>query len=203
MRLPPRTRTRAFARRKGPPPCSDEYGYAAAGLRPCLQLCTRGSPPVGTHVRNGARHDTGCKRTNRHRALGTSVPNDTRVITLPCSMKHGIYISGKGGGLIPMTSFRAVMDASWCATVRLPPSHRDPHSSGFILSYLTMQNIGFLCKLCRHYTIPLRNTSTQRYVCAACFRSLPHRTNSSQVPEVHAVGLEDVWPQCAVFGYIS
>ncbi|KAI0273739.1 hypothetical protein BC834DRAFT_855326 [Gloeopeniophorella convolvens] len=46
----------------------------------------------------------------------TSVPNDTRVITLPCSMKHGIYISGKGGGLIPMTSFRAVMDASWCAT---------------------------------------------------------------------------------------
>ncbi|KAI0259694.1 hypothetical protein BC834DRAFT_601848 [Gloeopeniophorella convolvens] len=48
----------------------------------------------------------------------TSVPNDTRVITLPCSMKHGIYISGKGGGLIPMTSFRAVMDASWCATVR-------------------------------------------------------------------------------------
>ncbi|KAI0257757.1 hypothetical protein BC834DRAFT_916342 [Gloeopeniophorella convolvens] len=164
MRSPPRTRTRApsrAARDRRRALTSTAMPLRAVALPSTLHL---GSPPVGTPRAEKSLSQCWMQTcTNRHRALGTSVLNDTRIITPPCSMEHVIYISSEGGGLVPMASFRAVMDASW-RTTALPPSHRDPHSSGIILSYLTMQNIGFLCKLRRHYTIPLRNTSTQSTV---------------------------------------
>ncbi|KAI0259735.1 hypothetical protein BC834DRAFT_904854, partial [Gloeopeniophorella convolvens] len=53
-------------------------------------------------------------------------------------------------------------------------------------------------------TLSLSGTRRPKVLHGVLVRSLPHRTNSfTQVPEVHAVGLEDVWPRCAVFGYIS